>query len=68
MFDEVASFVSRTHLGFIHHESVVYSKVITSSAAENGEKQFPNRSRNYLKNQSRQIWKTFIPLDRASKT
>ena len=43
MFDEVASFVSRTHLGFIHHESAVYSKAITSSAAENGGKTVPKQ-------------------------
>ena len=42
----------------------LYSKVVTPSAAENGTK----RAQKLPQSQSRQIWKTLIPLDRASKT
>ena len=46
----------------------LYSKVVTSSATENKGKRVQNGPKKPHKNQSWQIWKTSIPLDRASKT
>ena len=52
-----------THLGSIHHESVVHqgsNHISGSKWGKTGPK--------WAEVRSRQIWKTFISLDRASKT